>query len=41
MKKMIIGIVIGVRKNIDNPYEYKYIFLNSYSVRVSEVNKRV
>ena len=38
MKKMIIGIVPGVRKNIDNPYEYKYIYLNSYSKMVNAIN---
>ena len=37
MKKIVIGIVPGVRKNIDNPYEYKYIFLNNYSNMISEV----
>ena len=37
MKKIVIGIVPGVRKNIDNPYEYKYIFLNNYSKMISEV----
>lgn len=37
MKKLVIGIVPGVRKNIDNPYEYKYVFLNSYSKMISEV----
>lgn len=41
MKKLVIGIVPGVKKNIDNPYEYKYIFLNSYSKIISEVNNRV
>ena len=37
MRKMIIGIVPGVRKNIDNPYEYKYIYLNSYSKMINDV----
>ena len=36
MKKLVIGIVPGVRKNVDNPYEYKYIYLNSYSKMISE-----
>ncbi len=29
--KAVIGIVPGVRRNDNNPYEFKYIFLNSYS----------
>ena len=37
MRKLVIGIVPGVRKNIDNPYEYKYIYLNSYSKMIGEV----
>lgn len=37
MKKLIIGIVPGIRKNIENHFEYKYIFLNSYSKMISDV----
>lgn len=38
MKKVVIGIVPAVKKNLDNPYEYKYIYLNSYSKMISDVN---
>ena len=36
--KIIIGIVPAVKKNLDNPYEYKYVYLNSYSKMISDVN---
>ena len=38
MKKVIIGIIPGVKKNENNPYEYKYIYLNSYSKAISNNN---
>lgn len=38
MKKVVIGIVPAVKKDINNPYEYKYIYLNSYSKMISDVN---
>lgn len=38
MKKVVIGIVPAVKKNLDNPYEYKYIYLNSYSKMINSVN---
>lgn len=38
MKKVIIGIVPGVKRDDDNPFEYKYIHLNSYSKMISNVN---
>lgn len=34
--KAVIGIVPGVRKNDNNPYEFKYIFLNSYSKMITK-----
>ena len=29
--KAVIGIIPGVKRDDNNPYEFKYIFLNSYS----------
>ena len=31
MKKLIIGIIPTIKRNEDDPYKYKYTFLNSYS----------
>ena len=28
--KAVIGIIPGVKRDDNNPYEFKYIFLNSY-----------
>ena len=36
--KFVIGIVPAVKKNIDNPYEYKYVYLNSYSKMISDLD---
>ena len=36
--KVVIGIVPAVKKNIDNPYEYKYVYLNSYSKMISNLD---
>lgn len=36
--KFVIGIVPAVKKNIDNPYEYKYVYLNSYSKMISNLD---
>lgn len=38
MKKVIIGIVPTCKRNDENPYEYRYSFINNYSKKILENN---
>ena len=39
--KVIIGIVPACKRNDENPYEYRYSFINNYSKKILKNNQHI